>query len=563
MFRKSAVLVAILSLGFASCGGQATPSVSGPPGSQAAVPSTGGSVAPAGPTGKVVTVATTLGGAGTDVIRTSVHDYKNYWDQVFDWVIDQDPSGKLIPGLASSWSASADGLTWTFEIREGVKFHNGDTLTAEDVAWSWNRIMFDPDSNHILVGYAPNVVSVTAEGNKVLFKTKEPDATLPLVWAKLSGTQGAIQSKKYVEKVGSPKAFQEPVGTGPYKVVKISGESSVDLTAFDDPGRSDWQKERTPGFKDLTILAIPDASTRLAVLKTGEADVVPLPISSIEEVKGAGLNVITVPGSNYSVAWCLGFTLNPASPCNDKKVREALNIAIDRPGIASSLYAGYAEPSNAFYSGPGSFGNPKDLPAPPYDPERAKTLLAEAGFGPSSPLKVELRAYQDDADFPSLPTLTEAIAGNYKAVGIEATIVISEWGAHEDIMEKEMLPGMLKNPAVSPVTLWLRGSDNRYDFAAEQLSGYTDVGKKGKAAWNEQNLPEQQTRLNAVVAEFDLAKREVLLADYHRWMGENFNQIPLMASSAVFGISKKVASWDVRVAGKTYVHNQYSLKPAP
>jgi peptide/nickel transport system substrate-binding protein len=563
VFKRSATFLFVIAFALAGCAGTpATPSAAESAAPVGSSPSAAASAGAGAPTGKITTVATTLAGAGQDVILTSLHDFKNYWDEVFDWVIDQDATGKLVPGLASSWEPSADHLTWIFTIRDGVKFHNGDTLTAEDVAWSWNRIIFDPASKHILVGYAPNVDSITADGNKVLFKTKEPDATLPLVWAKLSGTQGAIHSKKYFEKVGAEEAFRHPVGTGPYMFVKQDGEQSVDLTAFLDDGRSEWQKERTAGFKDLTITAVPDPSTRVALLKTGGADVVPLPISSIEEVKGAGLTVDTVPGANYSVAWCLGFTLNPESPCNKREVREALSIAIDRQGIADSLYAGLAVPSNAFYSGPGSYGNPKDLTAPPFEPDRAKELLASVGYTAENPLKVELRAYEDDADFPSLPTMVEAIAAGYRDIGIDASIAINDWGAHEDIMEKGELPGMRNNPAVTPVTLWIRGSDNRYDFAAEQLSGYTAVGKKGKAAWDNTVLKEQQDRLDAVANEFDLAKREVLFADYHKWMGENFNHLPLLAADAVFGVSSKVASWDLRVAGKTYVHNQWSMKPA-
>lgn len=554
--RRAASLLVIATL-FTAC----TPSASTSSSTPGAV-SSNAAPGTSEPAGKVVTISTTLSGTGQDNAQTSVHGFRDWWDEVFDWVIDQDPSGKLIPGLATSWTSSPDHLTWTFVIREGVKFHNGDTLTAEDVAWNWNRLIFDPASKHVLVGLAPDIESITAEGNNTVVKTKTPMSTLPLVFARLSGTQGAIHPKKYFESVGAQKYFLAPIGTGPYKFVKADGEQSVDLTAFLDPARNDWQKSRTPHFKDLTVSAVPDASTRVALLKTGDADVVPLPISSIEDVKASGASVITVPGSNYSVMWCVGFTLNPASPCDNRKVREALSIAIDRETIAKSIYGGFAVPSNAFFSGPASFGNPADLPPPPFDPARARQLLAEAGFGPDKPLKVQIGAYDDDLDFPMMPTLAEAIAGYYKDVGVETTLLIRDWGAHEDALEKGELPGMKNNPAVDPVFLWMRGSDNRYDFAAEQISAYTDAGKKGRAAWNNANLPEQQARLDAIENEFDLAKREVLFAEYHKWMGENYNQIPLFASDAVFGTSKKIASWDVKIAGKTYVHNQWSLVPS-
>jgi len=515
------------------------------------------------PSGSIIAVTTSLSGTGQDNKVSLVYNYKPYWDEVFDYAVEQDATGKLVPGLAESWEASADHLTWIFSIRQGVKWHNGDPLTAEDVAWSWHRVMFDADSKHTLSGYAPKLESITVEGNKVVIKTKQPEALVPLWFAKTQGNLGGtVVSKKYFETVGAEKGAREPIGTGPYKFVSANGEQSVQLTAFDGPDLGEWQKSRIPSVKDLTVMAVPEASTRIALLKTGGADLVPLPISAMEDVASQrDLRVISVPATNYSGIICMGFTLNPKSPCNDQKVREALSISIDRASIADVIYHGQAEPSNGWYGGPGSFGYPNDLAPTPFDPERAAQLLTEAGFGPDNPLKVQIVTYNDDVDFPMLPTLAEAIVGYYQSIGIDASIQLMDWNAQKGTMLKGEFTGQLNNPEVSPVTLFMRVMDNRYNFMADQIQAFTPAGKIGVATWDNAKLPGQAERLGALAAAFDSDEQEKVLKDYNRWMAENFNDIPLLAASSVFGVSPKLKSW-TPIAGKPFVQNMRTLVPA-
>ena len=547
------ILAVMTSLVLASCGGEgASPSGSEPDSSDGG----GGD----GPQGSIVSVATSLAGAGQDPLTAVAWQHKVYWDDIHDYVIEQDSSGNLVGALATGWEASEDQLTWTFEIREGVKWHNGDTLTAEDVAWSWNRLMFDPTSTGTLSGRAEFVESVTADGNNVVIVTNSPQATLPTWFAKSDGgSAGVVYNQAHFEAVGDAMFSTDPVGTGPYEFVSSDGEQSADLTAFLDPERNDWQQSRTPQFKDLKVVVAPDASTRVALLRTGDADLVPLPISAIEEVTGEGLEVIEVPAATQNTMFCIGFQWDTGSPCDDVLVREALSIGIDRQGIADAVYGGYAAPSAAFMSGPGSFGNPEDLQAPPYDPERARELLAEAGFDEGNPLSVVIMAADIEGDFPLMPTLAEAIVGNYQEIGIDASIEVNEEEAHKQKLFDLTLPGHPGNPT-QPVTLWMRGTDNRFYFVDEQVVVVTAQGSTGAAAFNEEAHPEVRDRISEVAAEFDFDRQAELFADYHRWMAEEWIQIPLLTASAVFGISDAVGGWDERVAGKGYAHNHWSLQ---
>ena len=544
-------LIVVLVLG--ACGSTAT--------SPSAGESEGGG-GEDGPTGSVVSVATSLSGAGQDPLTAVAWAHKPYWDEIHDYLIEQDVDGSLIGALAESWEPSEDQLTWTFVIREGVLFHDGSELTAEDVAWSINRLMFDPSSTGTLSGRAEHVESVTADGNNLVIVTKTPQATLPTWFAKSDGgSAGVIYSQAAFEEHGELIFSSEAVGTGPYELVAVDGEQSADLTAFLNPDRNEWQQSRTPGIKDLRVVEAPDASTRVALLQSGDADVVPLPISAIEQIQDESIELIEVEAATQNAMFCIGYTWNPESPCDDVRVREALSIAIDRQGIADALYLGYAAPSAAFMSGPGSFGNPEDLAPPPYDPERAEELLTEAGFGADNPLTVNIMAADIEGDFPMMPTLAEAIAANFAEVGIEATVEINEEEAHKQKLFDLQLPGHPDQP-VAPVTLWMRGTDNRYYFGDEQVVVVTSAGSTGSATYNEEAYPEMTERIRAVAAEFDLETQAEMYADYQRWMAEEWNLIPLLTASAVFGVSDQIASWDSRVAGKGYVHNQWSLSPA-
>ena len=542
----------VLSLVMGACGSQTT--------SPAASPGGG---AEGGPEGELVTINASLTGQGQDPITQAALEWshKPWWDDVHDFVIEQDADGNLVPALATEWEASEDGLTWTFTIREDIKFHNGDTLTAEDVAWSWDRVIFDPASTHTMIGRAPVVESITADGNQVIVVTNTPQAAVPMWWAEHDGESGgAVYSKAYYEEVGD-EMWTKPIGTGPYELVSMESDQSATLTAFLDEDRSDWQKERTPGFKDLTIRAAPDSSTRVAMLQTGEADVVPLPISAVEELEASGTEIIEVPAATQSVMWCLGFSLNPDSPCNEVGVREALSIAIDRQGIADSVYRGFAAPHVGYIAGPGAFGNPEDLEPPPYDPDRAQELLAEAGFDESNPLTVEIVVADVPGDMPMMPTMAEAIAGNYEAIGINATIRVGDEEANKETLFGFEYNGQEAGDPALPVTLYMRGMDNRFYFVDSQVTQFTDDSENGSSVWDDEEFPEMTERLQAIAAEFDIDTQEEMLADYHHWMADEWLQIPLLTASAVFGVSDKVADWDARVAGKGFVHNQWSLRP--
>jgi ABC-type transport system substrate-binding protein len=235
-------------------------------------------------------------------------------------------------------------------------------------------------------------------------------------------------------------------------------------------------------------------------------------------------------------------------------VREPLSNAIARKSIAKSLYGGTAEPSAAFYGGPDSIGYPDDLQPPEFNAARAKQLLAAANF--TSGTALQIVTYDDDTDFPGLPTLAEAISGYYQNLGLQAKVNVMDPDALNTQLYGHKFPGQMGTSAVSPATLYLRGFDNIVNMVPDQISGYTSDGRPGLALWN---LPKQQQMLLAAGAEFDAAKQAADLGTYDRWMASNWSQCPLLGASALFGTSSRVQSWSP-ITSKAEVNNLYTLR---
>jgi peptide/nickel transport system substrate-binding protein len=510
----------------------------------------------AGGAASKATVATvSLQGLGQDYLTVLVEPDKTWWNEIFDYPVMQNLDGQYIPGLASVWEPSSDKLTWSFTIRDGVKFHNGYDLTADDLAFSYNRLMFSPQSKHPLASMAVFVDYIKAQGSTLLVKTKEPVASVPVWFASSDGSvSGVVVSHKYFDKMGAKKASAFPIGSGPYQFVSSQGQQSVQLTAFLSSDRNDWQKARTPSVKDISVIAVPQESTRVAMLKTGAADIVPITVSDIQTVQSSSAHVKMTPSATYAGMLYIGYTLNPHSPFNDIRVREALSIAIDRKSIAKAVYANAAKPSAAFYGGPNSIGYPADVQPPAFDPARAKQLLAAANFNSGTALQIV--TYDDDTDFPGLPTLAEAIAGYYQNIGLHAKVNVMDPDALNTQLYAHKFPGQLGTSATSPATLYLRGFDNIVNMVPDQISGYTSDGRPGRALWN---LPKQQQMLLAAGAEFDAAKQAADLGNYDKWMAANWSQAPLLGASALFGTSSRVRSWSP-ITSKAEVNNLYTLR---
>ena len=286
-----------------------------------------------------------------------------------DAMVKPLPENARAPCLAESWSSSKDQLTHEFVIREGVKFHNGDPVTAEDVKFSFER--YRGAAHELLQKQVAAVEAVDAR--HVRFKMKEAWPDFLTFYASASGA-GWIVPKKYVEKVGDDGFKKAPIGAGPYKFVSFTPGVELVLEAFEGY----WRK--TPAVKRLVMKVIPDESTRLAALKRGEVDIAYSIrgelAQELQTTPGLKLDPVVLQAPNwlyFPEQW------DPKSPWHDVRVRQAANLAIDRDGMSKALFLGYCKiTDNAVV--PYTFEYYWQPPTAVYDPEKAKKLMVEAGY---------------------------------------------------------------------------------------------------------------------------------------------------------------------------------------
>src|SRR5437762_5250452 len=276
------------------------------------------------------------------------------------------PGNTTAPSLAESWQVSPDGRVYEFTLRKGVKFHNGDALTSEDVKFSFERYRGASAKN-----LKDRVAAVeTPDPLRVRFRLKNPWPDFLTFYTAASGA-GWIVPKKYVEKVGDDGFKKAPVGAGPYRFVSFTPGVELVLEAYERY----WRK--TPSVKRLVFKAVPDESTRLAMLKRGEADIVYSIRGALAEELQRTPGLTLKPNYPPATFWLVFVDQWDAkSPWHDRRVRLAVNYAIDRQAINRAETLGFSRISASIV--PYSFEFAWQPPLWPYDPAKAKKLLAEA-----------------------------------------------------------------------------------------------------------------------------------------------------------------------------------------
>lgn len=515
-----------------------------------------------GPAGSAVTVTSDLAGMGMDPLLDNTGSVKVFTDEIHINGIMQDPDGTLIPGAAVSWEVSPDLLSWVWTVREGVKFHDGSPMTAEDFAWSWKRTVLSEDSeNPYHAAYGPLIEDIYAEGNTVVVRTKEPQPLMPLWWPTYDNQVGYVLSKAQFDREGNEGFRTHPIGAGNFKLVELSTEGRyVDLAA--------WEEHYccVPKVQNLRIMEVPELSTRLALLRTGEADVIEATPVAKQEIEEAGLQVRTGLAGSLSVMFYY-YQHFSNNPFNDIRVREAMSIAVDRQTIVDRIYAGLGGPLSSFHSGPGTAGFVDDMPADPYDPERAKQLMAEAGYPDGFPVRIMTYAF--DGDFPDLPTLSQAVLGYLQELGITGEVQVVEWDAMKEEMVRllnDVCGGEVVvcteaeavNPdvaAAQPYTLMIRGDKSRYDSLRQNRQYQSTLANLRPVI----QVPEVDAALTAVTEEFDTTRQEELFQEYNRVMRRGFYNAPLVYTDTVFGVSNRVTAWEP-IAGRPYPNNHWTLQ---
>ena len=383
-----------------------------------------------------------LSSFSTEVLDPALggHLVKYYLSLMFDYLVGITPDGQPSRdgGLAIRWENSPDYRRWTFYLRKGVKFHNGDDVTAEDVKFSLQRAT----GKRSTTGYAGSLRALiqdieTPAPDRVVIVTKDPTLIIPTYLSRSLSTEGMVLPKKYIEANGDDAFARKPVGSGPYRFVEQVTGSHVKLAAVD----SHW-RIGTPKYKSVVFKLVPEETTRIALLRRGETDVVELSRERVKEIEKEGFPVYFRREEAILTMWWILGPEGRTAPTADKRVREALNLAVDRAEIAQSIFAGHADPAAIPLGLSWSFREVGFKVTPemayPYDPPRAKKLLAEAGQ--PGGFALDVYAYQ----LPGLPegkALAEAVAGYWEKIGIKTKLVPVDYPAFRKNWVDRKTPG--------------------------------------------------------------------------------------------------------------------------
>ncbi len=414
-----------------------------------------------------------------------------------DALVKPMPAGLSTPSLAESWTMSKDGLVYEFVLRKGVKFHNGDVVTAEDVKFSFERYRG---------GGAKHIKEKVREVQVV-----DPWPDFLTYFGTTASGVGWIVPKKYVEQVGDDGFKKAPVGAGPYRFVSFTPGIELVVEAFEGY----WRK--TPSVKRLVFKVMPDDTTRAAALKKGDVDVIFQVNGPVAEDlrRTPHVRVVSRQTGN-GVFWLdLPDQWDPKSPWHDKRVRQAASQALDRQAVNQAESLGTSRLTGSIV--PRSFEFALPIDPPPYDPGKAKQLLAEAGY-PSG---------FDAGDFypyPPLYAMGEALAGYLGAVGIRTRIRTMERAAFLTAWRDKKLKGVL---------MGLNGSGGS---AATRLEAY--VTTTGIYAYGV--LPEVEDLFQRQAREIDRTKREALLHQIQRILHERVMHVPVYELSAMAGIGPRI-----------------------
>ena len=430
-----------------------------------------------------------------------------FYYALHDALVKPMPGNPAAPCLAESWSASADGLTYEFVLRKNARFHHGEAVTADDVKFSFER--YRGASAKTLKEQVASVEVV--DSHRVRFRLKRPWPDFMTFYGSPATGAAWIVPRKYVEKVGDDGFKKAPVGAGPYKVVAFKPGVELVLEAHEQY----WRK--TPSVKTLILKSIPDESVRLAMLKRGEADIAYVFRGALAEElrRTAGLTL-----KPYALALPVWYVFteqwDPKSPWADRRVRLAANLAIDRQAVNQAETLGLSKVTASII--PQNFEFSWPAPTYPFDPTRARQLLAEAGY----PNGFDAGTITIDLANSSF---AEAVASYFGAIGIRVTLRPMERGAFFKEYGEKRLKQIIQSTSAA------------FGNAATRLDAFVAAG----GLFTYGTYPEIEDLLRRQAMETDRSKREALLHRAQQIIHEKAMYAPLLEVANIAGYGPRVA----------------------
>jgi ABC-type transport system substrate-binding protein len=417
------------------------------------------------------------------------------------------------PALAESYDFAEDGKSATFKLRPGMKFHDGSAVTPTDVKWSfehyrgaWGDVMHENTQGVEIVG-----------DNVVRFDFKQPFLDFPILFgtANVCGA-GWVVPAKYYEKVGQSGFMQKPIGAGPYKLVLQEPGVRLEFEAFDD-------YYRPVHVKQLTMISVPEATTRIAMLERGEADIIyNVPGELIGRVKdNPNLRLAPVVSANFWLEFP-GFQ-DAKSPFHDERVRQAISLAIDRDAINQAECEGLGQVDGNWINDDVEYG--MAWPKWEHNVAKAKQLMAEAGF--QNGFNVDWLT-----PLPDYYSRGERVVSQLQAIGIRAKLQTMERG----VFLKRLQGGLKQWPGVQIIM-------NAARVGGTWSNWYDSFMRCGGFNGRDRNcVPELDAKFNRYLASIDRDERQRLAEEIQREILENYYFVPVFRHAAMQAIGPRVAA---------------------
>ena len=467
--------------------------------------------------------------------------------------------GGVGPGVAQRWEMSADGRSWTFYLRPGQVFHNGDKLTAHDVKFSLERQMSDGSTAAMAATMRRTIKSIEViDDLTVKVTTTAPQVGLPASLSRAVAPEGAIMPKNYIEKVGDEGFRKAPIGSGPWKFKRNVPGDRIEFVAVT---HNHWRGR--PHFKELHILLVPEESTRVAMVRTGEAAIASIGPETMLSAARAGLEVLAVPGTMQAIFQFYG-SYQPEvkdSPIAKVRVRQALSLAIDRKALIEHVMNGKARIPHPFSAFEYTDYYSADKWAKwaqenyRYDPVLAKKILAEEGYPNGFELKFANMALPGTQFMIDIGT---AIADMWTKIGVKVTTKHYEYGAFVPLErgDQKQLIGWatMYRTAGRPEAQW------RYNSAFQPGQGQRLLGDKDTCG---DACQEFVKIYKSLLDERDPAKRTALTDKMVEVVANSWVVVPLIEGMGYYAINTKKVGQFQAIPGRHELGDVFERIPRP
>ncbi len=507
------------------------------------------------PTGTIVAAVISLGSemwltaaqpVVTSTITTPMYEFLIYRHQSTD---------ELTPGLATKWEMSKDALTWTFDLRKGVPWHNGwGEFTAEDVKFTLELTASETSTADFASYWRKDLKKIEiVNPYKIVLHMREPAPDLLYKILDLVPFL-PIHCKKYADAVGLEKSNRNPIGTGPFRFVEHKVGDYVKYEAVENHWR------QTPFIKNVIVKKVPEEATRVVMIKAGMLDIAPIGFKNLKEMEAAKLPVKSLENARLMTVLMMGqylpkdATYNPNVPwaLTDKKkaakVRKALSLAINRQEIVNHVMQGRGSVNGAAVTPfwPGHPGHDPSWKVDPYDPKEAKRLLAESGFSDPSQIKVTMNTVAHMAA-PMNSAVAEAVAMFWSRLGITVKMESMDYVAFLKKLQKREVPGVAW---IFPCT-WKDEPFHYMMIAGHSWDQYAFFGSD----------PELDTFIDKAQSELNYEKRAEIQRKMGEYLLETKSAIPVCFTDILFATSPRL-EWPTK-PGKVssgYYHNWEYMK---